>query len=50
MSSILAIIHYRTAMNIFKKWLTAGVIRTDEFDNIETIIANKYGFHGLYFL
>lgn len=43
MSKALAVIHYATAMVVFKKWLTVGVISADELINIEIIIAEKYG-------
>jgi hypothetical protein len=43
MSKEQAIIHCRTAMSVFKKWLDAGIITEEELSKIETIIAKKYG-------
>lgn len=37
-----SIIHYRTTMSVFKKWFDQGIISTEEFHKIETIIARKY--------
>lgn len=38
-----AIIHYRTAMVVFKKWLDQGIITETELQKIATVIAEKYG-------
>lgn len=43
MSKIQAIIHYQTAMSVFKKWLEEEIIRNEDFIKIEAIIAEKYG-------
>jgi len=43
MSKELAIIHYRTAVSIFKSWVTKGIISEDELLTIDTMIAQKYG-------
>jgi len=38
-----AIIHYRTAMAVFRKWLAGGVITEEELTRIDAAIACKYG-------
>ena len=38
-----AIIHYTTALTVFRKWLAEGIITEEELAKIETIIAEKYG-------
>ena len=38
-----AIIHYRVAISVFKKWLNKGIINKEEFIKIEALIADKYG-------
>jgi hypothetical protein len=43
MSKEQAIIHYRTALSVFKKWLANGIITEEELTKIDTIIAQKYG-------
>ncbi len=43
MDKALAIIHYTTALTVFKKWLTVGIIHEDELIKIEMAIADKYG-------
>lgn len=43
MSKIQAIIHYQTAISVFKKWLKEGIIRYEDFIRIEAVIAQKYG-------
>ncbi|MHB1652328.1 MAG: SHOCT domain-containing protein [Desulfitobacteriaceae bacterium] len=43
MSKEQAIIHYRTAMTVFRKWLAEGIITEEELSKIDTIIAQKYG-------
>lgn len=37
-----AIIHYKTAMSVFRKWFTEGIITEEELLKIDTIIAQKY--------
>jgi len=37
------IIHYTTALTVFRKWLAEGIITEEELAKIETIIAEKYG-------
>ena len=37
-----AIIHYRIAVQAFKKWVKEGIITETEFLNIEALIADKY--------
>ncbi len=50
MSKEQAIIHYRTAVLIFQKWHEQGVITGEELQQIDTIIARKYGLssHSIY--
>lgn len=43
MKDIKGIIHYQTAMTIFKNWLIKGIICDEELEKIEAIIAEKYG-------
>jgi len=43
MSKEQAIIHYRTAVAVFRKWLAEGIITEDELLKIDTLIAQKYG-------
>ncbi len=43
MSKEQAIIHYRTAMSVFRRWLDEGIICEEELSKIETIVAQKYG-------
>jgi hypothetical protein len=43
MSKEQAIIHYNTAMAVFRKWLTDGHITEEELIQIDTIVADKYG-------
>ena len=38
-----AVIHYNSAMTVFEKWLKAGLISEEEFTEIDTITAAKYG-------
>ena len=38
-----AIMRYKAAMAVFKKWLEAGYITVDEFGIISTNTAEKYG-------
>jgi hypothetical protein len=38
-----AVIHYRTAMAVFKKWLAEGMISREELTKIDALIAQKYG-------
>jgi hypothetical protein len=38
-----AIIHYKTAVTVFRKWLTEGLISEDELANIDAVVAQKYG-------
>jgi len=50
MGKALAIIHYTTALAVFKKWLAVGIINEDELIKIEKAIAEKYGlsFRSIY--
>ncbi len=43
MSKQKAIIHYRTAVSVFRKWLKQGIISKEEFIKIDALIAEKYG-------
>lgn len=38
-----AVIRYRTAMSVFSRWLTDGIISEDELSKIDDMIAEKYG-------
>lgn len=38
-----AIIHYKTAATVFRKWLAEGLISEDELAIIDAAIAQKYG-------
>ena len=38
-----AIIHYKTAVVVFRQWLDEGIISEDELAKIDTAIAEKYG-------
>lgn len=50
MNKALAVIHYTTALAVFKKWLEVGIIHEDELIKIEKAIAKKYGlsFRSIY--
>ena len=43
MSKEEAILRYKTAMSVFKKWLSDGVISADDLLEIDTMLAQKYG-------
>ena len=43
MSKQEAIMHYKAAVAVFKKWLEAGFISAEEFAIIDTNTAEKYG-------
>ena len=38
-----AIMHYKAAVSVFSRWLAAGFITWDDFAEIDTITAAKYG-------
>jgi len=38
-----AILHYRTAMAVFRNWLDNGVITSIDLLNISAALARKYG-------
>ncbi|MBS3885674.1 MAG: hypothetical protein KGZ56_01305 [Dethiobacter sp.] len=42
MSKQQAIIHYRTAIAVFRVWLAEGIITEEELTKIDIIIAQKY--------
>ena len=44
MSKLQAIIHYRIAISIFRKWLDLGIINEEELQKIDALIAGKYDF------
>lgn len=37
------LIHYITALSVFKKWLADGIITEGELAKIEETLAKKYG-------
>ena len=43
MSKDEAILHYKSAMAVFKNWLSEGVISDDDLLEIDTMLAQKYG-------
>ena len=47
MSKEEAIIHYKTAVTVFRKWLSEGLISEDELTKIDTAIAQKYDISSL---
>jgi hypothetical protein len=38
-----AVLRYKTAMAVFKKWLSEGVITEADLSTIDTILSEKYG-------
>ena len=38
-----AVLKYKTSLAVFKNWATNGLITSDEFIAIDTLIARKYG-------
>jgi hypothetical protein len=38
-----AVMHYKAALAVFRKWLEAGFITAEEFAIIDTNTAEKYG-------
>jgi hypothetical protein len=46
MSKQEAIMHYKAAVAIFKKWLETGLISEEEFAIIDTITGEKYGLNS----
>ena len=38
-----AMIHYRVAMSVFRKWLAEGILSEVEFSKLEPLLADKYG-------
>lgn len=38
-----AIMHYTTAILIFRHWVAEGIIEADEMAIVESVLANKYG-------
>jgi hypothetical protein len=43
MSKNEAILHYKAAMAVFKKWLVAGVISNDDLLALDRMLVDKYG-------
>jgi len=43
MSKELALMHYKSAITVFRSWLIAGAITEDDFALIDELIATKYG-------
>lgn len=43
MSKEEAVLRYKAAMSVFKKWLSDGVISADDLLEIGTMLAQKYG-------
>ncbi len=43
MTNYNAILHYKTAILVFKKLCREGIINKDELTKIDTILLNKYG-------
>lgn len=42
MSKEQVIIHYRTAISVFRKWLVEGIITEEELAKIDSLLAQKY--------
>ena len=38
-----AVMHYKAAVAVFSKWLANGLISGDEYAEIDTMVATKYG-------
>lgn len=38
-----AIIHYKTAVVVFRQWLAEGIISEAELASIDAVVAQKYG-------
>ena len=38
-----AVMHYKAAVTVFAKWLAEGLISKEEFTEINSMIATKYG-------
>ena len=43
MTKTTAVMRYKAAVAVFSKWLSDGLISGDEFIEIDTMIATKYG-------
>jgi len=43
MTKIAAVMHYKAAVSVFSKWLADGLISREEYAQIDTITATKYG-------
>ena len=43
MSKKQAVLRYETAMAVFKRWVRDGLISKEELEQIDTIMAEKYG-------
>ena len=43
MSKEQAVLRYETAMAVFKRWVRDGLISKEELEQIDTMIAKRYG-------
>ena len=43
MTKTTAVMHYKAAVSIFSKWLADGLISGEEYVEIDTMVATKYG-------
>ena len=43
MTKTAAVMHYKAAVSVFSKWLADGLISREEYAEIDTITATKYG-------
>jgi len=43
MTKTTAVMHYKAAVSVFSKWLADGLISREEYAEIDTITATKYG-------
>lgn len=43
MSKEQVLVHYRTALSVFRKWFAEGVITEEELLKIDALVAEKYG-------
>ena len=37
-----AVLDYKTSLSVFKNWVASGLITSDEFAAIDTMLAEKY--------
>ena len=43
MTKTAAVMHYKAAVSVFSKWLADGLISGEEYAEIDTMVATKYG-------